>query len=333
MDNTTLSCAARNIQGPVLLPYPSALTTTIRVIHAVYYILLLICGIFLNTKVIILVAKFKKLQTLSFVTSLQVVVLDMLLCIMRAIIGVANASANRWVFGEHMCSLVGLFIVSTFIVRIFLMFMFVINRFLSVFQPFFYPKHKVKITVSLSIASWSLSLAIGIIGYAMDCSRFTPVSWMCRLHGNCHTRCFYFTCLLYGTIAIPFTILPILLYTILYIKSRKINRSITASMKNMAEPTNRFLAEWKATITFFLLFITVFALTLPNLTVFFVINTVYGQTEVPPALHVLAVVASNGITLQIITDPVVIMRNRDVRDITDQFKACKIAPKCCTSSF
>ena len=326
-ENTTLlSCTAESIQGSVMLPYSPTLTTSLRIVHAVYYLILLVGGVLLNTKVIVLVAKFKKLQTLSFVISLQVVVLDMLLCIMIAIVSVTNVIANRWVFGEHVCSMVGLIILSTTTKRTFLMFIFVMDRFLSVFQPFFYPKHKVKITASLSITSWILSLAIGTTGYAMGCVKFTSVSWLCNVSGNCSKKCSYYIDLLFGAVATPLTVLPIFFYAILYIKAKKIRKSHHRA--SMGNSTDHFAAEWKATITFFLLFLTVFAMTLPAFTILLIINAVFSQNELPAALYVLEKVASGTVFFLVITDPLVIMRNRDIRNITNKIK---IVQKCCPS--
>ena len=78
MDNLTLTCAARNIQGPIELPYSSTLTITVRAIQSLYYLFIILAGSFLNTVVIILVAKYKKLQNLSFLVSLQVVVINLM---------------------------------------------------------------------------------------------------------------------------------------------------------------------------------------------------------------------------------------------------------------
>ena len=330
LEDTNLSCAAREIQGPVMLPYSTNFTTTMRILQATYYMLLLICGMFLNSKVIILVAKYKALHTLSFVIALQVVVLDVILCFTIAIIGGSSVIANRWVFGEQMCSIVGLIILSTTTVRTFLMFIFVIDRFLSVFLPFFYPKHKVKITVSLSTVAWVLSVGIGVMGYVMDCLKFTPISWVCSIFGDCNNQCSFFANLLFGAVATPLTLIPAIFYAILYFKARRAKRRyLSTSLENVVDATDPFSAEWKATLTFFLLFITVFAFTLPNLTIFLIINRIYGP-EVPPAAHAVVVVASNMIMLLVVTDPIVIMRNRDVRAITDQFKI-RIAKKCCPS--
>lgn len=69
-DNLTLSCAACDIQGPINLPYSSTLTITLRVLQSTYYLFIIVTA---------LVAKYKKLHTLSYLVSFQVVTLDLLL--------------------------------------------------------------------------------------------------------------------------------------------------------------------------------------------------------------------------------------------------------------
>ena len=71
-----LTCAASNIQDPVELPYSSAFTVTLRSVQALFNIIFVSIGVFLNSMVIVLVAKYKKLHTHSIGISLQVVALD-----------------------------------------------------------------------------------------------------------------------------------------------------------------------------------------------------------------------------------------------------------------
>ena len=133
-DNTTLTCAARNIQGPVKLPYSSALTITLRVIQSIFYCVIFFGGLFLNTLLIVLVAKYKKLQTLSFLVSLQVVVLDWLLSI-SILTGLSTNIANKWLFGKYVCAITGLIFNTGALARTFLMCVFVIDRYLAIIWP------------------------------------------------------------------------------------------------------------------------------------------------------------------------------------------------------
>ena len=59
-------------------------------------------------------------------------------------------------------------------------------------------------------------------------------------------------------------ILPIFLYAALYCKARKLRNRVLVALADRKQEAHK--REWKATITFFLLFVTAFALTiLPSL--------------------------------------------------------------------
>jgi hypothetical protein len=99
--NFNLSCAARNIQGPLDLPHSSTFTTTMRAIQATFFAFNFFVGSFLNTLVIVLVAKYKKLQTHSLLLALQIVVLSLILALLSAV-SFVNTIVRRWLFGEYM---------------------------------------------------------------------------------------------------------------------------------------------------------------------------------------------------------------------------------------
>ena len=144
-ENITLSCLEETIQASVTtqLPYSSTLTMAVRGVLALFYIILIFGGTFFNSLVIVLVAKHKKLHTLSFAIALQVVVLDLLLSL-TFMVNLVSAIANGWLFSEHFCAFIGFVITTMALMRTFLMFIFVIDRFLSVFLAILLPKTQSK---------------------------------------------------------------------------------------------------------------------------------------------------------------------------------------------
>ena len=138
-NNVTLTCAARSLIRPGELPFSPALTTTVRSFQTFFYILYLFLGIFLNTLVVLLVAKYKKLRTRSFAIALQVVVSNLIVLLFVYMARPVTAIANKWLFGEYMCIITAFIFVTWVLLRSSLMFAFVVDRFLSVFYPFSYP--------------------------------------------------------------------------------------------------------------------------------------------------------------------------------------------------
>ena len=104
-DNVTLICVERNIRTSSESQFSSALTTSVNVIRIAYFLLFLL-GISLNCFVIWLVATHKKLHTLSFGVTLQVIVLDILLSVIHLPI-VITSIVGRWVLGKEACVLIG----------------------------------------------------------------------------------------------------------------------------------------------------------------------------------------------------------------------------------
>ena len=313
-NNITLNCAARNIQGPIELPYTTALTTTVRALLFIYYFFVVLCGSSLNLLVIVLVAKYKKLQTYSVVIALQIVILDFLLSLNFVNILITSI-ANRWVFGEHFCAINGFFLLSSYLVRSFLMLVFVIDRFLLVFFPFSYPKHQLGITVSLFLASWLTGEAISIIFLPniMDCYAFAQDFLLCGLGPTCSDQCSYISHIVLSITGVPVTVLPVILYIILYIKAKKARKTM--------EITEKIQSEWKATVTFFLLFLTVFLLLLPNSALTLAISFLYRSRTRPPFIYILSLVAGSSTHLLLVIDPIVILRNGNVREIIAEIKA------------
>ena len=322
-DNSTLTCAALDLQGPIELPYSSALTITLRVIQSVYYCVIIIGGLFLNTLLIVLVAKYKKLQTLSFLVSLQVAVLDWLLSI-SIFTGLCTNIANKWLFGKYGCAITGLIFGSASLARTFLMCAFVIDRYLAIVWPYFYPKHKFKVTVSLSIASWVFAVLVGIgmLPGLLDCYIFRPTVKVCSGSSLCSYSCFIYI-RIYTAITIPATILPVILYGFLYYKARKIQKELAS---NAAAANANHRKEWKATITYSLLFLTLIAVVLPTIVTSLIIAAIFPDGDRPPWAYTLLVVTSSLILLLTITDPIVIMRDKDVKDVLSKIKnavSCK----------
>ena len=307
-DNISLSCAARNIQGPIMLPYSTAVTVTVRAVSSIYFIVLLFGGAFLNILVIVLVAKYKQLQTYAFGIALQVIVLNLLLLFLT-MVALANVVSNQWVFGEHMCAIVGLLLFILTSERTLIMLVFVIDRFLSIFCPFFYPKHKVKIIVTLLVASWIFVVISNIMSFIFDCYTFSVDTWICGPSVSCNGVCATYHGLIYTSIHTPAAIFPVILYIILYVKAKRVMKKT----KN-TDLANSHQREWRLTITFFLLFITVFALFIPGATIS-IIASLYPTDERPAVLYIFSTFGGELTAAILLTDPLVIMRHEEVRKI------------------
>ncbi len=120
---------------------------------------------------IVLVAKYKKLRTISFGLALQIAIQNLLSIIIPSS-GLVSTIANQWILGEHMCALVGTILQISIAVRTLILFVFIIDRFFSVFCPFAYPRFQTKTVVVLSIGSWLIACVFDTLGVILDCYSF-----------------------------------------------------------------------------------------------------------------------------------------------------------------
>lgn len=280
--NVSLSCVSESIQGPVMLPYSSILLDTVRGVQSIFLSFLFLVGTCLNLLVIILVAKCKKLHTISFGLALQIVAHDLLLSLVVGLLGLISVIANQWIFGQYICAIVGSVLTASSIVRGAIMFIFIVDRFITVFCPFAYPKFQSKIIAIVSIVSWLYAWLVSVIGIFLDCYKFmSTASWICSFSSACSKNCSIISGLLVGVFSVPASLIPLFLYTLLFIKAKIARKAMTEPTTGIGnvDTTHKPKHDWKATITFFLLFITVFPLTVPSLTIFFTINLLYKREK------------------------------------------------------
>ena len=320
-DNLTLtSCAANSIQSTLMSSYSPLFSITLRIIQSILHIVISLSGIFLNLFLIVLVAKHPILHTVSLMVSLQIVVLDLILSL-TLLAGFVSAAANQWLFGEHFCILISVIITTTTTARTVLLFAFVIDRFLSVFWAYFYPLHKTKIIITLSAISWLLCVINGIVQIPpfLDCYSFDKSAWICGSAQSCNKSCATFSALFIAIVIAPAMILPIILYTVLYCKAKKIRKVMAAHVDRQSQE-EYYSNEWKATVTYGLLFTTVLVITVPNIVTRVIISNAYSTDILPPAVHFLSVLCLHSITVVSISDPLVILRNAEMREIISKLK-------------
>ena len=323
VSNVSLSCLEESVQASEMqLPYSSTLMKATRGVLALFYIILIFVGTYLNSSVIVLVAKHKKLQTLSFAIALQVVVLDLLLSLTLAV-NLVSAIVGEWVFGEHLCAFIGIATSIIPLMRSFLMFVFVIDRFLSVFLPFSYPKHKVKVASSLCVLCWALSIVANAIMLPglLGCYHFSNQSWNCGYSAGCSDNCSTFIISYISLLVIPTTVLPIILYTALICKAKAMGETAATASDSSSQKR-----EWKATITFSLLFLSVLVVVLPS-TLLTLLIVKFAKDVISAPLYVISSLNATVYKFLVITDPIVIMRNQDVREILAKKKTNSVHPQ------
>jgi hypothetical protein len=300
-DNATISCAASNID-PIELPYPATMTT-VRIIQSAYYYLLTFAALILNTLVIWLVAKFKKLRKTSLSILLQVVVLDLVLSLLL-LSGLVTSITQHWLFGEMGCALSGFLTTFISLARSLLLGVFAINRFTAVLcKPSYYQKHRVRDAVCLSIASLVITalFSLAIMPGLLDCYRFVPSAKICLLSSTCSSSCLSAT-QGYGILIVAVVISSVLTLSIVYARERKGSNN---------------QRKWKVTSSFFFLYLILTGSLLLHAAIGVPIFLLSSTDE---ASYIALVANGCLILLFIVADPILFMLEKDVMKVTSNMR-------------
>ena len=249
-----LICTARDVEGSSLPADTDIGSSPLTLIAKSYLILVyystFIAGSLLNFLLLYLIIRYKKLHTLSFVISLQIVFLDLLQLYGVYLFRLVTVFTGKWV---GFCVVTGFIFIFVRVARYFLMCVFVIDRFLSVFAPYFYPRYDKKIAITLSAVAWILALLFQLPPFPglLDCYGFATDRFQCGYLGLCNQSCLVYARVYIIMIFIPTTILPVVLYTLLYLKVKKIEKAGPAAVAPVGGDNQPVKRDWKAAITFF----------------------------------------------------------------------------------
>lgn len=284
-----------------------------------YLILLFPFSVCLNGFLIILMATIKSLHQTVYFLALQVVVVDFVLSIFVIPITIANAIAGKWIFGPTFCSLSILVIHFIRMTRYWLMFVFVSDRFSSVFFPFSYLKYQKRFVVILSIMAWTLSLSFAILPVALDCEVFSRIAFYCTGGNGCtNTNACQSTRLITVTLTnIMGSFVPLVLYVILFIKAKMLQKSMIKLNRNSDDSNRRNNA------TLFFLFLALFGVNIFPFFFFIVGNSILSTLSIPPpSQYVIATIIFRSLyNILPLIDAIAIIRNSDFRKAIRSFKS------------
>ena len=314
--NQTLTCAARNIQGPVEFSFlPELLPFVVRCVLILYYMYVWFFGVAMNIWTPYLVWKFKSLQNMSFCFAVQISILNIIGSFTIVFPSMVSAMANEWLLGAPMCILMGVVDRIASFLRAILMLILVLDRFCLVFMPYWYPRNRSKIMYTLLPAGYILSALPNIPIGLMDCYGFSFTSWNCEWLDSCSGMCSVLRRVVGIGLQLPITLLPVALYIALHRKARK-SRDELQTTQDIAIDNQEMKREWRATITFSLLFLgNILFSVIPGLSSVIVGNIAQATNSVDSVWFYLAdTVILNVFVLRRITDAIFILRNKDMKD-------------------
>lgn len=321
--NATLSCYS-------LKTAPTAAI----VAHTTVLTIITILSLAGNGLVLVLVARYKKLRTRNIIVGLSMVVADMLFTLSYTLPALVTTALREWPFGNGGCIAFGFLGSDLLMTRWIIVGLLCFDRFCTVRFPFSYNRRgKCLMTIFSSIA-WVAPViisAIPIHTFADFKLRENNPICLPACTGTLNGLCRIYYAFVFTLTYISGSIVPITLYSWLYNKGRKLNKSVkqklgyyTVQIANgisVSRPLGEHHTdrrEKQATVTFMLIFVTV-VITGSPVYLLQVLRVVSTKLHCMIPIYVHFVMIEFFLCAPMLT-PLVIMRDRAFREsIANQF--------------
>ena len=324
---------ANSCMAPIRLP--DTIPPAVDYVQATTVLITMILAIIMNGFVIFLVARHKVLHQMAFYLALQIIVAHLIFSVTVLPFIFVTAILREWRLGLVMCQLLGSIHDTIITSRYLLTFVLTMDRVISVFYPFFYLRHGGKVSICNSVIAWILSLARSVTSLegVMSCTKYLPIFKMCSGAPFCSENCRIHILIFSAILAAFGVIIPFLLYIVLFFKAKIIRYRFTNSIQTQQDssssvPSNDGMNpaqsqsasrktnqhNHRATWTFVILTAVIIGCSLPPYILYTVENNIPGTS--PPVLTILQIIVGRTLVHCLaVADPIVILRNRDVRDL------------------
>ena len=289
-----------------------------RYVHYIQGVLILLVALgsfALNGFTVFLIIWHKRLHQRAFYLALQICIINLIFTLFIHTTGFISSFTNGWLLGDIGCQVVGFVQDTLSSVRFLFALLLGVERLMTVFCPFWYNRNGSKTALGMVIALWVFSIIRGIIPLSglLDCYVYVPTFKCCILVFRCSDQCYAFGAVTVTSVYVAGTFLPFFLYIILFAKARQVYNQL---MGANSSDRQWYEHNWRAIITFIILFIALIGCSLPPI----IISLVF-QIELAVAGHPSTVIIHSqmfvGRTMFLLLtaiDPFVILRNRDVRE-------------------
>ncbi len=245
---------------------------------------------------------------------------------------IISTIGGQWSIGLHTCTISSATFSSMFHHRDWLMFVFVFDRFCTVFMPFRYDTYRRKVTLLLSLTALALAVINAVLAITYNCFGFCRDFWLCvsLIDETCPNfeLCQLLSIVYLGVGQTMGSFVPMVMYIALFIKAKKVRNQIMPS--GTQEDAEQRKRDRKANITFFTLFLSLFGVNIPPVFAYIVIHLFFLPLGVQPPealLLVLSLLQQLYILLPIM-DSIAIMRNPEMRKA---IKMLKVKLKRCST--
>lgn len=304
-DNGTVSL--QQCEEPNVSLFPAA----IDYLKGIITIAIIAGSLCINILVVYLVIRFKQLRQRAFYLALQLVVLNLVFTVSVLPSVAVSSIARKWILGDVMCQIIGSINEIFFPVHYFIVLVLTLDRFFTVFTPFFYSRYGNKVAAVMSLVLWFLGLCRIVSITAPSCVVYGSVQKVCSSARSCNPACKINNVVLACLLVLFCIVLPIILYVMMYLRGRQLDRKVLTAEENAKRLFNKRVLK-------------TFLLTLGGVGFIGIILYVWQSFSSELTVGAYAVqsliIGALGYGLTI-TDSIIILRNKDVRDVWK--KLCK----------
>ena len=284
-------------------------------------------SVVLNSYVLLLILKFKFLRYRAIIVTISVVVADLLLGFTYILPAVINASVRDWVFGGKLgCIIVGYIVFYLLGVRWMVMGLIALDRFFYILFPFSYVRWSKPFNIILTILAWFVPIFFNVLVFlGLQDFDFRPGFSHCAVNCGPNGVCSSFVSTIFALQLAVGAILPIILYTIMYMYSRRKRQRIKMGtligegerrQSVISLPVVWSSRDMNAIFTFLLVFIVFLIANIPVYIVSIlrpIASDLYSEI---PLWSMFLIV--NLFYMLNVLDPIIIMRNRDFRKASNK---------------
>ena len=281
-----------------------------------------IVGAILTISLMIVILANKDLHTRTFILSLQLLVLDIVLILFAHIPIIVTSMARKWVFGSVWCRITGSVSYLAIYWRCSILFALTLDRFFIVFFPFTYNKIANKLMLVLSFILLALCVTLVSIPafetLGIGCYEFSDSALYCIDRGECYFHiyaCYIYRMAATSVVSLVGGLLPVGMYIAMYMKARKIQSDVPQLGEFGGEESNTYneqelLSNQRAKITVAILFICLIILAFP----FIVVIALFPLITKLSFRYYIIYAVKNLFFSTPITDPIIIWRNKDIKE-------------------
>ena len=234
-------CADSSVDsGRCTLPNLAPLVpAAIDYLQAVVTMAIMKGSVAMNVATISFIWKYRKTERRTFLLSLLLVLFNLQYTFLVLPFVCISSVAREWIFGEGVCLLVGslrdFFFAGHFMSLTSLAF----DHFLTIFAPYFYARHGNKMAMGMILAPFFVGMNRFIAYTSYNCITYVHTRKVCSVTGGCGATCAVLAHLMLHIGTMSGIVIPIILYTIVYVRLRQRDKKAVLSEGNHKEVINK----------------------------------------------------------------------------------------------